>query len=90
MSVYYCYHIDHIIDGRPGAISSFDIPKKNFTKILYKKGASKIYHSDIYEAWRSKLLTYVKECPELVAKLKEVKCKGWSFLQIATYYNDCK
>jgi hypothetical protein len=84
MSVYYYFYIDETRKE-----SFFD--KERLTKILYKKGGKKIFHSEIYESWPSKLVTFVKDCPGLADKLKAVKCKGWSYLQIATNYNDdCK
>lgn len=84
MSVYYYFYIDETRKN-----SFFD--EDRLTKILYKKGAPKIFHTEIYDFWQSRLVTFVKDCPELAGKLKAVKCKGWSYLQIAAYYNDhCK
>ncbi|MEP7166136.1 MAG: hypothetical protein ABI741_15645 [Ferruginibacter sp.] len=83
MSVYYNYHEDRhkFKDG-----STFGKPN-NVTKVLYKQGASKIYHSEIYEARESKLIKFVSDCPKLAGELKAVKCKGWDFEKIANYYN---
>ena len=83
MSVYYNYHEDRnkLKDG-----STFWKPDF-VTKVLYKQGASKIYHSNIYEAWESKLVKFVNDCPKLTTELKAVKCKGWNFEKIANYYN---
>lgn len=88
MSVYYYYHPEGGVLFRDG---SYWNETKNVTKVLYNTTAAKIYHSDIYEAWESKLLTFVNDCSELTKKLKAVKCRGWSFLQIANFYNaNCK
>lgn len=81
MSVYYYFYIDATRKE-----SFFD--EKRLTKMLYKRGAPKIFHSDIYDSWQTRLVAFVKDCPELADKLKAVKCRNWSYLQIASYYNE--
>lgn len=81
MSVYYYFYID------PTRKESF-FDEKRLTKILYKKGSPKIFHTEIHDSWPSRLVAFVRDCPELADKLKAVKCRDWSYLQIAAYYNE--
>ncbi len=87
MDVYHIYRINPGANLGNGASS----PEwSELVKVLYIKSVPKVYHTEIYEAWQSKLLKFADDCPGLVAELKAVKC-GWSFLQIAEYYNSkCK